>query len=299
MSIFRVPIFSMRSYATNEYAVLKDGNFQLHLNRAQPGDIIAYPRNATDIDECEKLFPEFHFVPLWYKNNAYETRKHFWEENQWVVDSLMDYYDCTILVTDITGYTGSYDVWFNFNITKDPEVPRYYIDEFIDIDVQSVNRSLYTNVLNKGQKDVLVAHGAKADKIYIDQSSVRPSVIERFAKGLAPIKVDGIFHPFRISDPCYDFHRVVECAIASGEAVYITDPNDSFDRSHYPEEALIRVFKPSKTEYYQILKSKPRIIYFEDPEKVFHPGLAEFIYFNADIKSPYNIPTYEQVVIKE
>lgn len=299
MPHFRVPIFSMRSHETGEYAVLKDGNFQLHLHRARPGDVIAVPRNATDIDQVIEMFPEFHFAPLWYKENAYETRKHFWEENQFVVDSLIEYFDVVGLVTDITGYTGRYPVFFNFNVTKDPEVPRYYIDEFIKTDVASVNRSILTTVLNQCQKDVLVAHGAEDYRIVVDQKVVRPSVLERILGDLAPIKVDGIFHPFRISDKCYRFGQVVECAIESGEALYITDPNDSFDRSHYPEEALIRVFKPSKTEYYQILKSKPRIVYFEDPEKVFHPGLAEFIYFNADIKSPYNIPTYDQVVIKE
>lgn len=299
MRLFRVPIFSMRSYETGKYAVLKDGNFQLHLNRARPGDIIAVPRNASDIDECAELFPEFEFVPLWYKENAYETRKHFWEENIFVVESLIDYYNCDGLITDITGYSGRKDVWFNFNVTKDPEVPRYYIDEFIDIDVVSVNRSEHTTVLNECQKDVLVAHGADADKIIVSQRVIRPSVIERYSEGLATIHVDGIFHPFRISDPCYRFEQVVECAIASGQAIYITDPNESFDRSRYPEEALIRVFKPSKKEYYQILKGRPFIQYFEDPEKVFHPGLAEFIYFNAFISSPYNIPKREDILIED
>lgn len=299
MSAFIVPIFSMRSYATNEYAVLKDGNFQLHLNRANPGDYLTYPRNASDIEECIKLFPEFHFVPLRYEENAYETRKHFWYENEFVVDSLISYYGCTHLVTDITGYDGAYDVWFNFNVTKDPNVPRYYIDEFIEEDVASVNRSALTTVLNQCQLDVLVAEGADASKILVSQRVIRPSVIERYSEGLGPIHVDGIFHPFRISDPCYKFEKVVDIAIASGQALYITDPNESFDRSKYPENAMIRVFKPSKKEYYQILKGRPFIQYFEDPNKVFHPGLAEFIYFNAYISSPYNMPKREDILIKD
>ncbi|AAP75948.1 RB69ORF046c hypothetical protein [Escherichia phage RB69] len=116
---------------------------------------------------------------------------------------------------------------------------------------------------------------------------------------MAPIHLDGIFHPFRISDPCYRFEQVVECAIQLGQPLYITDPNNSFDRNKYPEEALIRIFKPTKTEYYQILKGRPKIQYFENPEEVFHPGLGEFIYFNALISSPYNIPKYEDVVIEE
>ena len=297
MAYFRVPNFSMRSYETGEYAVLKDGNFQLHLNRASAGDIIAVPRNTSDIEECRSLFPEFEFVPLWYKENAYESRKHFWEENQFVVDSLVDYYDCAYLVTDITGYTGAHEVFFIFNVTKDPENPRYYIDEFIDIDVKSVNRSVATFVLNQCQKDVLVAAGAIPGNIFVDQRVISPSVMERYTEGLEPIHLDGIFHPFRISDPCYRFDQVVECAIATGRILYITDPNMSFKRERYPEEAVIRVLHLTKKEYYQVLMGRPCIKNFENPEKVFHPGLAEFIYFNAVINSPYNIPTYKQVVI--
>lgn len=299
MPHFRVPIFSMRSYETGEYAVLKDGNFQLHLHRARAGDIIAVPRNATDVDELRELFPEFEFVPLWYKENAYETRKHFWEENQFVVDSLVEYYDVVGVVTDITGYRGRHPVYFNFNITKDPEVPRYYIDEFIDIDVDSVNFGKLTTVLNQCQKDVLVAHGATDYKIVVDQKVVRPSVIQRMMGDLPPISYDGIFHPFRISDECYRFGQVVECGIQTHNPIYITDPNDSFDRSRYPEEAVIRKIKLSKSEYYRALAARPKIQYFEDPSKVFHPGLAEFIYFGAYISSPYNIPSYNDVVINE
>lgn len=300
MAYFRVPIFSMRSYETGEYAVLKDGNFQLHLHRATPGDIITCPKNSSDIDECRRLFPEFEFVPLNYRENAYSTRKYFWNENQFVVDSLVDYYDCYGVITDITGYDGEHDVFFNFNITKDPSVPRSYIDEFIDIDVESVNRSVWTKVLNQCQKDVLVAHGAKAEYIFVDTRVIRPSVMERFVKDTPTFVLnDTIFHPFRISDKCYRFEQVVECAIKSRLKLVITDPNDTFDRNHYPEEAVIHVNKVSKLDYYSILKGQPRIVYFEDPEKVFHPGLAEFIYFNAFIASPYNIPTRESILIKE
>lgn len=297
MSLFIVPIFSMRSYETNEYAVLKDGNFQLHLNRACPGDYLAYPRNSSDIKECIELFPELNFVPLWYKENAYETRKHFWSENEFVVDSLIEYYDCSGLVTDITGYDGAQTVQFNFNITMDPEVPRYYIDEFIDIDVSSVERSIYTTVLNQCQKDVLVSRGASSDKIFVDQKVINPAVIERYSEGLAPIKIDGIFHPFRISDKCYQFERVVDQAAAEGSRLYITDPNDSFKREDYRPDVEIIKFKPSKVEYYQILKSRPHIIYHENPGLVFHPGLAEFIYFGAHIHSEHEMPSYEDVVL--
>ncbi|AJD81856.1 hypothetical protein YenMTG1_048 [Yersinia phage vB_YenM_TG1] len=299
MSKFIVPIYSMRSYSDNKYAVLKDGNLQLHLNRAVSGDIITVPKNSSDIDECCELFPEFHFVPLQYKENAYETRKHFWLENQWIVDSLVEYYDCDELITDITGYRGNHSVIFNFNITMDPNIARSYIDEFIEIDVESVNFSRYTTVLNNSQKDTLVRYGAEPDNIIVTTKVIRPSVIERYAASLEPIFLDGVFHPFRISDPCYNFNEVVDVCIGSNKTLYITDPNCSFCRSKYPSEVNISPIKLSKREYYQVLKGKPEIVYLENPEKVFHPGLAEFIYFNALIYSPYNIPTYDDVVIKE
>ncbi|ARB05821.1 hypothetical protein fHeYen901_48 [Yersinia phage fHe-Yen9-01] len=299
MSKFIVPIYSMRSYADNKYAVLKDGNLQLHLNRAVSGDIITVPKNASDIDECIELFPEFHFVPLQYKENAYETRKHFWLENQYVVDSLVEYYDCDELITDITGYRGEHSVIFNFNITMNPNNVRSYIDEFIEIDVESVNFSRYTTVLNNNQKDTLVRYGAEPDNIIVTTKVIRPSVIERYAAGLEPIVLDGVFHPFRISDPCYKFEDVLKHCIDTNNTLYITNPNNSFDRRKYSILGNISEISLSKREYYQVLKGRPEIVYLEDPEEVFHPGLAEFIYFNASINSPYNIPTYDDVVIKE
>lgn len=299
MSKFIVPIYSMRSYVDNKYAVLKDGNLQLHLNRANEGDIIAVPVESSDLEELEELFPEFKFVPLHYRINAYETRKYFWTENQFVVDSLVDYFDCDELITDITGYRGEHSVLFNFNITMDPNVVRSYIDEFIEIDVESVNFSRYTTVLNDSQKATLVRYGAEPDNIIVTTKVIRPSVIERYAAGLEPIVLDGIFHPFRISDPCYKFEDVLQHCIDTDNTLYITDPNNSFDRKKYSILGNISEIGLSKREYYQVLKSKPEIVYLEDPEEVFHPGLAEFIYFNALINSPYNIPTYDDVVIKE
>ncbi|KLD68903.1 hypothetical protein Y886_44095, partial [Xanthomonas hyacinthi DSM 19077] len=71
--------------------------------------------------------------------------------------------------------------------------------------------------------------------------------MERLVGDWANIQLDGIFNPLRISDPCYRFEQVVECAIQLGQPLYITDPNNSFDRNKSPEEALIRIFKPPKT----------------------------------------------------
>ncbi|BBC78084.1 Hypothetical protein KNT65_gp036 [Escherichia phage EcS1] len=292
-----VPIFSMRSYETGNYAILKDGNFQLQLHRASPGDIICIPKNNDDEEELRELFPEITFCPVWYKDNAYESRKHFWEENWFVIDSLMDYFDCAHLVTDITGYPGKNEVIYNFNITKDREVERYYIDEFIDLDVLSVNQSLRTFVLNKCQKDTLVAYGADEDKIIVSQRVINPDVMQTFSRNTDPIKFKGVFHPFRISDKCYNFKKVIRTCKGLNLDLYITDPNDTYDASEYNYDK-IHLIKLNKKEYYRVLKATPVILYNENPEKVFHPGLAELVYFRCNIHSPYNIPKREDIIIE-
>lgn len=293
-----VPIFSMRSYETGLYSVLKDGNFQLQLSRANVGDVICVPFRSSDLEELQSFFPNHTFVHARYGKNALETRESFWKSNTSVIDAIFEKMNCDMIVTDITGYNGKYPVIFNFNITLDPENPREYIDKFIESDVDSVNRSIRTFVLNECQKDVLVDHGAEAHKIVVSQKVVKPEIIDSYlGKDALEIPLgSGIFHPFRISDKCYKFDDVYSYAQSKLRVIFCTDPNDTLDIKKYPGAFL---FRPTKRDYYRVLLGKPTIVYHENPEKVFHPGLAEFIYFNADIISEYNIPKYEQVVINE
>ncbi|QQV88903.1 hypothetical protein [Providencia phage PSTRCR_121] len=294
---FVIPIYSMRSYKTGKYSLLKDGNLQLHLNRHQDGDIIGVPlkENCEDLDLLKQYFPHITFQELFYSKNAYKTRSEFWSQNSWGVDQLMDFYGCDALVTDVTGYKGPRPFFNNFNITMDPEVERPYIDEFIYTDVDSVNRSVYTTVLNECQKEVLVRYGVEPDLIYVNQRVVKPGVPEAYLDGHEPITVDGVFFPFRISDKCYDFEGVYNSCYEQGVTMIVTDPNDTLVPEVY---TLCRPIKPSKQEYYAILSSKPVIDYRENAEKVFHPGLAEFIYFGCKIISDYNIPSIDQIIVK-
>lgn len=292
-----IPIYSMRSYKTGKYSLLKDGNLQLHLNRYQDGDIICVPLKETceDLEELKQFFPYIHFQEIYYYENAYSTRKNFWAKNLWGVEQLMDFYGTTHIVTDITGYSGKFPFFNNFNITMDPKIERPYIDEFIYTDVESVNNSVYTTVLNECQKDVLVKYGADPELIYVNQRVVKPGVPEAYLDRLGPTKIDGVFFPFRISDKCYDFEGVYNSCYEQGVNLIVTDPNDTLVPEVY---TLCRLIKPSKQEYYSILSSKPVIDYRENPEKVFHPGLAEFIYFGCKIISDYNIPSIEQIIVK-
>lgn len=297
-----VPIFSMRSYETGLYSVLKDGNFQLHLSRAKAGDVITIPTAIADYDELKSLFPELVYIQVPYMKNAYETRKSFWKCNREKISKIITFLDCDLVVTDITGYFGKVPIIFNFNITADPDNPRPYIDEFLQADVASTILSQRTFVLNQCQKDVLVENGAPVDKIVVCQKVVNPAVIDRYLSDndeVIHIGAGTIFHPFRISDKCYDFDAVVEKSMATKNgAVFVTDPNDTFDRSKYPERAVIHNINLSKQDYYRVLIGQPKIVYNENPQKVFHPGLAELIYFDANIESEYIMPLYDDVVIE-
>ncbi|ADG59988.1 hypothetical protein Acj9p088 [Acinetobacter phage Acj9] len=290
-----VPIFSMRSYETGLYSVLKDGNFQLQLARSMPGDLICVPYDSSDTKELGDLFPNHSFVQLQYPKNALETRETFWSMNQVIVDDICESFNCDMIVTDITGYAGRHKVIFNFNITKDPENPRAYIDKFIDIDVESVNRSFRTFVLNWSQMNYLIQMGADSSKLRISQKVINRDIIDAYLCGYAPINLgSGIFHPFRISDPCYDFDDVYQHAQNRMLTLFVTDPNDTLDKDKYPAAVL---FKPNKRDYYRVLASGPTIIYNENPDKVFHPGLAEFIYFGANIICGYNVPKRKDILI--
>lgn len=294
-----VPMYSMRSYKTGKYSLLKDGNLQLHLNRHQKGDVIVIPHSlqCEDSEELQEYFPDIIFEELCYQENAYKSRKTFWEYNTFMVDSLANFYNCDAIVSDITGYKGTFPVFFNFNITKDPKHPREYIDEFIQEDVDSVNRSIYTTVLNKCQKDVLVSHGALSDKIIVTQEVITPGVPEGYMIG-SENQYDWnnkVFFPFRISDSCYNFDYVYTYCDYRKLKLVITDPNDTWDKTKYPNCELLKL---SKSDYYYVLASKPTIIYNENPEKVFHPGLAEFIYFKCNIICNNALPKYEDIIVQ-
>ena len=283
-----VPIYSMRSYKTGDYSILKDGNFKLQLNRMDwDQDILIIPKNTSDLDEFLDLdiLPIDQIKTANYGENAYETRKTFWKENQTFIDAWG-----LPIVTDITGYTGSN--WFinNFNITKDPEVSRWYIDEFIEVDVNSIKRATMTYVLNQGQKDYL--RNFTTSPIEVNTKVVRKEYYDRVGTKVPNLDFNfDIFFPFRLSDPAYKFTEVVENN--PEKTILITDPNDSYTENY--SNVIKKRF--TKAEYYGIISTRPKIIYNENPEKIFHPGLADFIYFGCDIVCPYNLPTLEDILI--
>lgn len=285
----------MRSYVTGEYSILKDGNWKLHINRMDwDKDVLVLPDRCSDLEEFLSLniLTPNQIIYGNYGENAFETRKNFWRWNLGLDRLGLD------IVTDMPKYYGDQKFYNNFNITKNPNNPRWYIDEFIADDLAACKAAEKTYVLNQNQKDYLVElEPSLEDKIEVDQKVIRKDYFDKVGTEVPTDMPDfDIFFPFRISDPAYKFLEVVQNN--PEKTILITDPNDSY-KEHYGT-GFKNVIKKrfTKRQYYGIIDYyKPKIIYNEDPSKVFHPGLADFIYFACDIESPYRIPTLQEVLI--
>lgn len=288
-----IPIYSMRSYETGLYSILKDGNFKLHINRIENNDILVIPSNSSDKEEFLSLGLHSNIIEVEYFSNAEENRKKFWSKYQQYFDS----FNLSIL-TDITGYTGNQDLYNNFNITYNPKIIRPYIDKFFDVDTLSVLKSIKTTVLNHNQKDSFIDNNYQELSIYLKSKlEVNQKVISKRYFDLVGTKQINIpkfdiFFPFRLTDKAYKFEKTVEKY--KDKIILITDPNSSYSANY----ENVKVIKPTKPEYYYILSKRPTIIYNEDPELVFHPGVADFIYFKCNIVSEYKIPTLKEVLIE-
>ncbi|WJZ27915.1 hypothetical protein NCTGTJJY_CDS0036 [Serratia phage 92A1] len=297
-----VPIYSMRSHTDGQYHVMKDGNMQLHLSRYQPGDFLVIPNNTADVRELYKYVPAKQVFRIAYMENAYETRKKFWAYNGNIIDSLARMKGVDRIITDITGYKGTFPFINNFNISWDPQLDRPYIDEFVDMDYECIRHAKTTFVLNERQVQNMKMKfpDLTAAKFTLTQRVIKPELLDKMAEG-DPIELEGtperpltMFFPFRLSDPAYKWEETIE--LYKDHTVYITDPNESYT-GDYPNVVVI---KPSKNEYYRILKARPVVRYNENPYFVFHPGLAEMIYFDVRFSLPPGIflPFLKDLIIE-
>jgi len=297
MNVLWLPIFSMRSYDTGQYAITKDGNFQLTLSRILASDFdeltVAVPHDCSDFDEFKAQTKEamsgknIQFVRLHYGENAVDTRNKFWKLNEGFFYShyILNF---DLLITDITGYTGtmSYDIPFinNFNVTKLPELNRPYIDQFFETDIKNMEAALFTTVINPRQREYIleVAPHLK-DKVIaytkVAHYSLMPS--DNKTRIFTPLRT--IFWPFRISDKAYQFDAFVEMfereKLHKRWKLVITDPNDSYKGDH----KFITKMKLSKAEYYEMLQKKPVVVMLDDIDTVLHPGTIEFFVYNCPV----------------
>lgn len=317
MSNLHIPIFSMRSHETGLYDVTRDGNFQLHLARMQDEDFVVIPTASQGIETFVEagVLKESQIYKLHYGENAVQTREKFWTSNnncEYLItyDGKYSTYPEALginaIVTDITGYSGDYKFYNNFNITRYTKygMSRPYIDKFIGKDIDSVIRAERTTILNSAQ--LLVFGGALGDeeanrKLKIDKRVFNPSVVSKIVgknlDDIEPIPLDGIFFPFRISDPCYKFNEVYETCKAYGQKLYVTDPNNSLPEDY--DKSVIEKISITKAEYYGILKSRPSVYYHENPWFIFHPGLAELIYFKVNFMNKNNYPEVCDILVNK
>lgn len=297
-----VPIYSMRSHVDNKYYVMKDGNLQLHLARWKQGDFLIVPTNTADLRELYKYVPAKNIYKITYFENAYETRKRFWAYNGGLIDALAGVIGAQQIITDITGYKGALPLVNNFNISWSPIMDRPYIDEFAEMDADSIRKARRTFVLNKEQITDMQSRfpDLVSSKFKLCTEVVNPTLLDKMAEGdpitLEPLpnRPKVLFFPFRLSDKAYDWEGVQE--MYYDNTIYITDPNETYDGSN----PNVVVIKPTKNEYYRILKGRPAMRYNENPQKVLHPGLGELLYFNVRLSHPNTsiMPRLEDLIVK-
>lgn len=281
------PIFSMRSYKTGKYSILKDGNFQLTMARVLASDfdtvMVTVPDDSSDFQETLARFKSkanVYFVRAKYGENAAQTRSTFWEQNQ-----QLDGYPADVLITDITGYPGKIPVIYNFNITKLPELDRPYIDEVFEKDLASIRQSLFTTVLNPRQREyILECQPDLADKIQVYLKCANESLLPTCETPLYLLDSMTIFWPFRISDKAYKWSEFIQAFEAQGLEtlswqIMITDPNQS--SQNLPK--YVTVIEPTKEQYYRILEGRPIVVMLDEIDTVLHPGTIELMYYGCKV----------------
>jgi hypothetical protein len=288
MNVLWIPIFSMRSYETGEYAAMKDGNFQLTMSRVLASNFdqvfVAVPDDTSDLDQVTERFkehPHVFFVQMKYGANAVATRDFFWVANVDLMKGLEANVD--VVISDVTGYTGSKPVVYNFNITKLPELNRPYIDRFFETDLKSIEQSLFTTVLNPRQREyILEIRPDLLDKVIVNTKCAHADLLPDHKVWAADPKM--IFWPFRISDKAYMFAEFIEAfeeleLYKDGWTVVTTDPNDTM----VVTRPYITQIKPTKEQYYRILASQPIVVMLDDIDAVLHPGTIEFFHYGCPV----------------
>jgi hypothetical protein len=292
MQALFIPMVSMRSYDTGKYSLLKDGNLQLMMARITHstianGSYLALPDHAEDLNEfCER----FHLgalgiqvLQLKYGANAAETREWFWELNA-VTIQLMDALVDVVIVDQIHSYPGRRPVIYNFNITKLPELDRPYVDKFFEQELQSMQKSVFSTVLNPAQRSYILAQRPELVNNVFTYTKCASALLLPRVERVIPLEENYIFWPFRLSDSAYKFNEVLAMFDADAELqakykIVVTDPNESLT----VERPYLVKIKLSKEEYYALLSTKPTVIMLDDIDLVLHPGTIEFFHYGCPV----------------
>lgn len=298
MNVLWLSNFSMRSYKTGRYSVLKDGNFQLNLSRIMASGyqqiVIGLPdfidEELSDvISFLKSVLPTsitWKVVQFTFGTNIAETRKVFWSENADKISNVISLDNIKLMITDITGVHPCFkdiDVIYNFNVTKIPQLPRPILDEVFDTDIASIQRSLFTTVLNKAQKDYIVSVRPDLEAKVIVHTKCYHLGLKNTSVGQV-FGTRTIFWPFRLSDSGYQFEAFYNAMhdqglLANGWRIVASDPNGSA----VPRPGLDVLPNVTKRDYYAMLTGQPKIVMLDNIDLVLHPGTIEMMAYGAQV----------------
>ncbi len=295
--VLYIPMYSMREYDTGFYNLAADGNvtrFISKLSSCHGVDLtIAMPISVRNFHYFKSLLELLVqagclcsyelIVTDAYGVNAKETRLN---EEKWfnVITDLLreEAYQVILFEPNNIGkfLNGKDNViyWCPVSSVKGKSIP--FIDEFFQQDLEnSKNFKMY--VCSKKQLELF-------PNAFLDNDMFNPELFIN-ENELDRIKLNRwfVFHPFRQSDPGYQTQMIFDLLhkeFFNEALVLYTAPNNFEIQSKVNK---IRVSSDRKT-YYSILKTKPIVIYLENPDEIMHVGLLEFLHFGCHLIYPKN-----------
>lgn len=280
-SVLFVPTYSMRSYETGLYDLLKDGNMARVSSFIKNSDAASY---QVLVPKREKL-ANYDFIKTLrgskgdavkiisvpgYGMNAKETRCS--QELCKYVKLLQSCFDIVIIeqqtvammvITDDEIDNDDFFYWCVASHIEGEDI--WFVDEYKDVD-RYIASMIKTACANEKQVEYL---GGKSfvDFFYDVKGTFKPTV----------------FFPFRLSDPEYCFYdKLVPFLDGIQETqddeydLLITDPNDSLDESKIGHQRPLVVSSDHRL-YMSILKGKPIIPYFAKVDVIRHISIEEMV----------------------
>jgi len=298
-----IPLYSCRSKHDGTFSLLKDGNFQLHAARMSGQDVIVLPRNCSDISDVIRMgiltIEQMRFLE--YSVSPLEIRKNFFDINSKSLLNIATSASITHVISDMSCIPVDIvaNVSYNFNVSKVDSIDRPFVDSFFEQDCSVIKQSDSVTVLNQNQLDSFVSVNPDfINKIRVDthvaSKAYYEAVMSLVPKATVGLPKFDVFHPFRLTDNSYEFDKVCDCS----DIILVTDPTDTIKAGLIAAPDNVVVYKLDKVQYYHLLSTHPQIRYYVNPDETLHPGLADFIYFDCKITSPWVMPTITDLLVK-
>lgn len=287
--VLMIPVYSTRSYKTGVYNLAADGNVTKYLMKIAQSDF-----NKVDLlypDKCENLnfitnflskqnIKNVSLIPFCYGRNAHETRnmgQSFIDEINYLftqgkkydiiiseVDTLAEKW----LQNDFKFYNNDNFVYWvgswNADGTRWDAIGH-------ELRNKEIAKQIITPCLLAGQANLYKG------KSFYDVCAYDPRLFNKAT----------IFFPFRLSDNSYQATFFVDTINELKKerddfVVLYTDPNDSHIFDNEDREFFQKV-PCNKYVYLSILKGKPIIPYFDNPDINYHTNIFEMLFYGCDI----------------